>query len=469
MKYAITNLRSLLDLLDSIRTKLASPPTATDALAQCPPSTLHLLPTWPSALIDLADYKIHAFKFSEVPTCWRRLYTDASILEAVRITKENLGNDDGGIAAASEEGSKAEDMTQGAKVAQTEDWIQNVVRLLDMAIIMTGAPERGDMIEIFLSVLQAYVNDGGNEASRPPKRRRVSGGLKRFPHPERQDVPNIQHAMPRFDSMSIARFEKELPRARPFVIENAMSHWPAMLERPWSSPQYLLQKTFGGRRLVPVELGRSYTDDGWGQSILTFKNFMDRYLFNVDTSTHSGNSEHSETGKLQKGYLAQHDLLAQVPSLRNDVSIPDFCYTDPPGPAPGTPLAERAEQPSKLDEPLLNVWFGPAGTISPLHTDPYHNILSQVVGSKYIRLYSPTESSNLYPRGQDDDGVDMSNTSEVDIGGDAAEQNDRFPLLKHTKYVETILNEGECLYIPIGWWHYVRSLSVSFSVSFWWN
>ena len=32
-----------------------------------------------------------------------------------------------------------------------------------------------------------------------------------------------------------------------------------------------------------------------------------------------------------------------------------------------------------------------------------------------------------------------------------------------------VLQPGEMLYIPPRWWHYVKSLSVSFSVSFWWK
>ncbi|CAP70263.1 uncharacterized protein PODANS_3_3460, partial [Podospora anserina S mat+] len=40
---------------------------------------------------------------------------------------------------------------------------------------------------------------------------------------------------------------------------------------------------------------------------------------------------------------------------------------------------------------------------------------------------------------------------------------------KRLEYVDCILEPGETLYIPVGWWHYVRGLSVSFSVSFWWN
>jgi lysine-specific demethylase 8 len=131
-----------------------------------------------------------------------------------------------------------------------------------------------------------------------------------------------------------------------------------------------------------------------------------------------------------------------------------------------------------LDDPLLNAWFGPAGTISPLHTDPYHNILAQVVGRKYVRLYAPPESEKLYARGVEDGGVDMSNTSAIDVGvlagWDGTEDDQKAahiqcPLFKEAEFVDCILEEGECLYIPVGWWHYVRSVSVSFSVSFWFN
>ncbi|KAI9864251.1 MAG: hypothetical protein M1830_006132 [Pleopsidium flavum] len=254
----------------------------------------------------------------------------------------------------------------------------------------------------------------------------------------------------------MAAFEAHLANPTPLIMTDGLTHWPALQERPWKSPSYLLEKTFGGRRLVPIELGRSYTDEGWGQSIITFREFMDRYLINKDNTV---------------GYLAQHDLFSQIPSLRNDISIPDYCYTSPPPPPLGTPLAGK-EIP-ELEEPMINTWFGPAGTISPLHTDPYHNILCQVVGRKYVRLYSPFESDKLYPRGIEEGGVDMGNTSQVDIGAfENGEHNEilkTYPLFDQAKYVEGILNEGECLYIPVGWWHYVRSLTVSFSVSFWWN
>ena len=44
-----------------------------------------------------------------------------------------------------------------------------------------------------------------------------------------------------------------------------------------------------------------------------------------------------------------------------------------------------------------------------------------------------------------------------------------FPEFSSAVYQECILKEGQMLYIPPYHWHYVRSLALSFSVSFWWN
>lgn len=44
-----------------------------------------------------------------------------------------------------------------------------------------------------------------------------------------------------------------------------------------------------------------------------------------------------------------------------------------------------------------------------------------------------------------------------------------FPNILDLEFQDCILEEGEMLYIPPKWWHYVRSLTTSFSVSFWWS
>jgi lysine-specific demethylase 8 len=45
----------------------------------------------------------------------------------------------------------------------------------------------------------------------------------------------------------------------------------------------------------------------------------------------------------------------------------------------------------------------------------------------------------------------------------------RFPDAENLEFVDCILEEGQMLYIPPKWWHFVQSLTPSFSVSFWWS
>jgi lysine-specific demethylase 8 len=60
----------------------------------------------------------------------------------------------------------------------------------------------------------------------------------------------------------------------------------------------------------------------------------------------------------------------------------------------------------------------------------------------------------------------LSNTSQVDL--DNIDEKE-FPRTQNLEFMDGILEEGDLLYIPPKWWHYVRSLSISFSVSFWWR
>ncbi|XP_043691865.1 lysine-specific demethylase JMJ30 isoform X4 [Telopea speciosissima] len=185
------------------------------------------------------------------------------------------------------------------------------------------------------------------------------------------------------------------------------------------------------QRSNEAEVGKNYLCTEWKQELITISQLLERI--------HSGDST-----TVGPTYLAQHPLFDQIFDLRRDILVPDYCY------AGGGELRP------------LNAWFGPAGTLTPLHHDPHHNILAQVVGRKYVRLYPASISEDLYPY----DEPMLSNSSQVDLDNPDEKQ---FPKAVDLDFMDCILEEGEMLYIPPKWWHYVRSLATSFSVSFWWS
>ncbi|KAF1349809.1 hypothetical protein BDV97DRAFT_296160 [Delphinella strobiligena] len=428
----------LLSLAEGIREAITVLPVY-DPIHACGSAPLRIIEARSDDVLSLAHEKLHTWKYSEVPTSWRRLYEEASLWKAISLILQTAHSDD-----------------------HADDCITKLVYILDMAIILTGAPRHRQLIHQIFDSLKTILgpHDGPRTAV----------------FPSNAPAPLPSDTFTRVEKLDFLAFQSHLDEdPKPLVMSGVMNDWPAVADSKhlWSDSAYLLQATLGGRRLVPVELGRSYTDEGWSQKIMTFGEYVRTYLLQPKQD--------------QTGYLAQHDLFDQIPSLAADTRTPDYCYTNPPPPDPAykstVPVAD-------LDKPLRNAWLGPAGTISTMHTDPYHNILCQVVGHKYIRLYPPSETPKLYPRGIDEAGVNMENTSHVDIslarkllepltadGVEASAQLDEsraefdasFPLFKDAKYIEGILAPGECLYIPVGWWHYVESLSTSFSMSFWWN
>uniref|UniRef100_A0A8C9DDE0 Lysine demethylase 8 n=1 Tax=Prolemur simus TaxID=1328070 RepID=A0A8C9DDE0_PROSS len=46
---------------------------------------------------------------------------------------------------------------------------------------------------------------------------------------------------------------------------------------------------------------------------------------------------------------------------------------------------------------------------------------------------------------------------------------EKFPKFTEAPFQSCVLSPGEILFIPVKYWHYVRALDLSFSVSFWWS
>jgi Cupin-like domain len=101
------------------------------------------------------------------------------------------------------------------------------------------------------------------------------------------------------------------------------------------------------------------------------------------------------------------------------------------------------------------LWFGPAGTVTPLHHDLTNNLMAQVIGRKRVVLAPPCETPNLYNHHHCFSAVDLRSIDDR-----------RFPAMRNVQLMECELRPGELLFVPVGWWHFVESLDVSVTISF---
>lgn len=439
-----------------------------------PQDCVHTLVSTADYLIDYSREMLHSYPYRQVPGCWRELYTDAGIHKALGL---------GFLAMTRDVQDTAKD--------DPADLLRQAILACDNVLVMSGAAGIGrkpvvyELIDLLENLITDIAEKSGDKASNSiQKKQRIHPPLKLGEDVNPETVPALKYPIPRLDLPTMDAFQRHVngpAGGTPIIITGAIDHWPAR-ER-WTDLETLCQ-TAGPDRLVPIEIGSQYTDEEWTQKLVTIREFIQEYVIGPSTlpSVHDTDSDSKDDSnsedkpKSRVGYLAQHDLFDQIPRLRRDIDIPDYCMIEP------------REQKGYIppDDVLLNAWFGPRGTVSPMHTDPYHNLLAQVVGHKYVRLYAPSESAKLYAFGaggssedagqevkqeqeqkeeqEHDQETMLGNTSQVDV-----EHPDllRHPLFAQAEYVETILGPGDVLYIPLEWWHYIRSLSTSFSVSFW--
>ena len=105
-------------------------------------------------------------------------------------------------------------------------------------------------------------------------------------------------------------------------------------------------------------------------------------------------------------------------------------------------------------------WLGPAGTVTPLHCDYDDNLFAQIWGSKRIILAPPHHDEFLYPR--EANAILFGSPFDPE-----APDYERFPLARQATLIECLVEPGDMLYVPAGWYHQVRSLAFSLSSNRW--
>lgn len=447
------------------------------------------------SILSTADEEINSTVYDEVGSKWLRLYVDATIgwvcsMVGVLLRRENQAQE----VRETDTGKKIVDGFRNRKRERErererdcrgdrKDWLECIKRL-DMAIIVAGAvgPRRKKMIQQLIRYVQSvglgHRRLGGDEERRneecPGFMRKEKSRLQL--RPQRCDTGRLSHApqpIPSFppssssssfqssssSSSSLSSSSSSMPTPTlstylqsntyetPFIIRSYASSqgWPALSR--WRDQAYL-HSVIGPGRVVPVEIGESYTDTRWSQRIVRWEEFWEhvggtrggegmvkggrrigskKARVEVQEGEDSEAEESAEEEDTNRDnslvdippstpiYLAQHALFEQFPDLSNDIDIPEFAYSSPPPPK----YYKQYKPPGTSDGVVINAWIGSASsssspfpspspatnnvtstsssnhtpspsTYSPPHTDPYYNAYTQILGRKRVWIAPPS-------------------------------------------------------------------------------
>ena len=237
---------------------------------------------------------------------------------------------------------------------------------------------------------------------------------------------------PRRSGLSRRQFIDEYQRPRlPVILTDATQNWPA---HSWT-PDVLRDKA--GQRRVTIRTSQ-------GTQVYLLETLCD-----LIAASMSGQPA---------PYARNIDVERELPELWHDIQPRlEFAQAD---------WKSSALLPRDFIFPngLVELFFGGAGSSFPqLHVDYWgmDGFLSQLYGAKEIILLAPDQTEFVYP--DEDAGL----TSQIESLDNP--DYDRFPLFRQAQVIRFLLQPGETLYLPNGWWHttYMPEVSITAITATW--
>jgi hypothetical protein len=211
-----------------------------------------------------------------------------------------------------------------------------------------------------------------------------------------------------------------IKKQKPVVVEQLTSDWPAY--EKWNL-EYI--KEIAGDKIVPLYDDRPVSyKDGFNEAHAKMK--MADYIDLLNS-------------KPTNFRIFLYNLMQEVPLLKKDFYWPKIGL--------------------RLVKQLPMLFFGGENSRVFMHYDiDYSNILHfHFHGKKRCVLFSPEQTPYLYK-------IPFALISREDIDFDNPDFS-KFPALKQAKGYVTELKHGEMLYMPEGYWHYMKYLTPGFSMS----
>eukprot|EP00930_Biecheleria_cincta_P003399 TRINITY_DN104331_c0_g1_i1.p1 TRINITY_DN104331_c0_g1~~TRINITY_DN104331_c0_g1_i1.p1 ORF type:complete len:609 (+),score=80.29 TRINITY_DN104331_c0_g1_i1:47-1873(+) len=279
--------------------------------------------------------------------------------------------------------------------------------------------------------------------------------------------------------------------AGPFIVTGMQNGWKA--KNDWDLNWF--KKHLGDKRQLVKWLGPVFTQQEclwespvWEASVSEYVNYV-HSLETADPDCEEQNAEHCP-----RLYLNGWPAFAQIPWLRNYVSpSPEAlalggassvggCLEDLNAliiaesealresllegltAKGGYRAPDKAEQRQRLeteDWELTKLFLSPKGSITRLHFDNggAHAWLSQVRGRKMFVCFAPSDTSNLHPFTGDEGLANGTWLDPLD-----PEVLQRWPEAANAKPYVAVVEEGETIVAPQGWWHYAVSLDTSVTI-----
>jgi cupin-like protein len=213
-------------------------------------------------------------------------------------------------------------------------------------------------------------------------------------------------------------------RNEPVVLEGVMDDWPALTR--WT-PAYFKERL--GERMVEVQAQRT-SDANYeiNKDKLCREMRFGDYVDLVE-SIGSSNDYYITAKNSGKNKDSLRELWDDIPAC------PEYLRDDP---------QERGF-----------FWYGPQDTVTPLHHDLTNNFMAQIRGRKLIRLIAAYELADVYNHLHCFSQVDLDH---IDY--------DKFPRFRNVRVIDVVIGPGDLFFLPVGWWHYVRALDISITMTF---
>lgn len=231
---------------------------------------------------------------------------------------------------------------------------------------------------------------------------------------------NLEH-IPRVKTITKEDFIKNYYKPqKPLVMERFITDWPAY--KKWNL-DYI--KDIAGDKEVPLYDDRPVNyKDGFNEPHAKMK--LSEYIDLLKR-------------KPTKYRIFLWNIFREVPALQNDYALPNFGL--------------------KLLKTMPMLFFGGTNSHTFMHYDiDFSNIFHfHFEGKKQCILFDQKQSKFLYK-------IPHSLIVREDIDFSNPDLK-KWPALKKAKGWECELNHGEILYMPEGYWHYMRYITPGFSMS----